>query len=54
MPTDDTEDVNDTPEMRRLLASLSNLPPEKLRRLWKLVEDAINAPRPAEDEEAPK
>jgi len=54
MPTDDTdtEDLNDTPELRRLLEAVSKLPPEKRQRLVKLMDDALNEPPPPEDEES--
>jgi hypothetical protein len=56
MPTDDidNEDLNDTPEMRRLLETVSNLSPEKRQRLWKLIEDALNEPPPPSEDEEPE
>ena len=54
---DDTElsGLDDTPEMRRLLETVSNLSPEKRRRLERLVESAImssdSEELPSEDEE---
>jgi len=60
MSPDDNDDTKlsglaDTPEMRRLLETVSNLSPEKRRRLERLVESAImssdSEELPSEDEE---